>query len=61
MTEVTLPHSLSTIGEYAFAECTHLAEVYYKGNAEEWEAISKGENNDPLINAHINYITTEED
>ena len=47
---ITLPSSLSTIGNYAFADCPSLMTVTYPGSKTQWDAISKGSNNDVLEN-----------
>lgn len=30
------------MGSWAFMECTNLANIYYKGTEEQWNAIAKG-------------------
>lgn len=47
---ITLPSSLSTIGNSAFAGCPSLMTVTYPGSKTQWDAISKGSNNDVLEN-----------
>ncbi|MBQ4527060.1 MAG: leucine-rich repeat protein [Clostridia bacterium] len=41
---------LTSIGKYAFHSCKNLEATYYHGNKEQWNNISIGSNNDPLIN-----------
>ena len=49
---VTLSNSVTTIRRYAFGECRALKDVYYKGNAEEWELIDiDPDENSFLLNA----------
>ena len=50
---ITIPDSVTTIGEYAFYYCTSLTDVYYEGTAEQWETISIGGDNEPLLNATL--------
>ena len=47
---ITLPSSLRTIGNSAFADCPSLMTVTYPGSKTQWDAISKGSNNDVLEN-----------
>ena len=55
LTEVTIPKSVTSIGEMAFYDCGALATVYYGGTQEDWDALKKniGEENTPLLNANI--------
>ena len=55
LTEVTIPKSVTSIGEMAFYDCGALATVYYGGTQEDWDALKKniGDNNTPLLNANI--------
>ena len=55
---VTIPDSVTYIGEYAF-NCRELKNVYYTASEEEWEAIAiVSEGNSYLTNAtiHYNYV-----
>ena len=53
---ITVPVSIETIGASAFNECNALADVYYAGTEEEWNAITiVGGVNDTLLNATIHY------
>lgn len=47
---ITLPSSLSTIGNSAFAGCPSSMTVTYPGSKTQWDAITKGSNNDVLEN-----------
>lgn len=42
LTEIIIPDRVTSIGNYAFKFCTSLTSVYYKGTAEEWDAITIG-------------------
>lgn len=47
---ITLPVSVTSIGSYAFDGCPSLMTVTYPGSKTQWDAISKGSNNDVLEN-----------
>lgn len=55
ITSVTIPASVTSIGEGAFRLCNKLSTVNYGGNADKWNAISIGDDNDNLGGANINY------
>ena len=48
---ITLPNSITGIGQEAFSGCRSLAVVEYGGTEEQKALIEIGENNDPLVNA----------
>ena len=51
---ITIPTSITSIGTGAFNyECTVFKDVYYKGNVAQWNAITKGYQNDKLTSATI--------
>ena len=52
---VTLPHSLSSIGENAFYCCNNLKSVSYTGNEDEWNAITIDSGNVCLTDAEIRF------
>ena len=41
---ITIPDSVTSIGDSAFSGCTKLTEINFNGTKEQWEAIDKGEN-----------------
>lgn len=47
---IHIPVSVTSIGNYAFADCPSLMTVTYPGSKTQWDAISKGSNNDVLEN-----------
>lgn len=51
--DVRLGENVSYIGPNAFNSCAGLHDVYYGGSPQQWNAITKGENNNALINANI--------
>ncbi len=52
---VTISDSVTTIGEYAFADCFSLTDVYYTGTEEEWNDIDIHDWNEYLLEANIHY------
>ncbi len=54
LTSVSLPVSLTEIGEAAFSGCP-LEEVLYEGTEEQWDAVEIADDNDPLFTARIYY------
>ena len=52
---VTIPDSVTNIDMGAFYECTALKDVFFKGSETEWNALTIGEYNDPLLDANIHY------
>jgi hypothetical protein len=59
LTSVVIPDSVTSIGDFAFDECSEFKDVYYTGSEEEWRSISIGAFNSPLRNAtiHYNYVS----
>lgn len=55
LSTVTIPTSMTSIGSGAFADCDKLTDVYYDGTEEQWNRISIGEQNEPLLNATIHF------
>ena len=44
VTKVNIPNGVTSIGDGAFVDCTSLANIYYKGTEEQWNAITKSTN-----------------
>lgn len=57
---VTVPASITNIGKFAFDSCDNLTDVYYGGTKEQWQKISIGEYNEPLLNATIHFAKQSE-
>ena len=60
ITKLTVPVSVTSIADGAFSGCTALTDVYYLGAKAQWDAISIGANNEPLLNAviHTGYMVS---
>ena len=50
---IMAPESLSVIEDSAFERCSSLKDVYYSGTQTQWNLISVGNANEPLVNAGI--------
>ena len=42
LTSVTIPDSVTSIGNYAFKDCSNLTEITFTGTKEQWKNIKKG-------------------
>ena len=49
------PASIAHVGNYAFANCPKLTDVYYSGSEGQWKAIQIGKANSALSSATIHY------
>ncbi len=60
ITKLTVPASVTSIADGAFSGCTALTDVYYLGAKAQWDAISIGADNEPLLNAviHTGYMVS---
>lgn len=58
MESVTLNADISSINEYAFYNCSKLADVYYQDWDIKWEQVEKKEGNNVLNSATIHYLET---
>ena len=56
LTSVTIPNSVTTIGEYAFFECKKLSDVFFQGSQTEWNNIEIGKYNSYLTNATLHLV-----
>ncbi len=57
---ITLPVSVTSVGEGAFFGCTNLADVYYDGVESQWNEINIAVGNNNLINAMIHFPDCDE-
>ena len=55
LARVDIPDSVTNIERMVFAGCNALADVYYGGAEEEWNAITIGRDNECLTNATIHF------
>ena len=53
LANVTISKSVREIKSSAFEECAKLSVVRYSGTGEEWQKITVGDCNEPLLNAKI--------
>jgi hypothetical protein len=44
LTSITIPDGVTSIGNYAFSDCTSLAEIRYSGTTAQWQEIEKSSN-----------------
>lgn len=54
--ELYIPKSVKHIGKYSFFGCESLENIYYNGTEVEWDAITIGDGNDPLLSADIKFL-----
>ncbi len=52
---VTIPETVTNIGEGAFSGCTSLVDVYYEGSEYQWNIITVGLVNDALMKANLHF------
>ena len=57
LTSIVITSNVTSIGWRTFYRCSNLTTVYYTGNAEEWNNISIGTENSPLIDATRYYYS----
>ncbi|MCD7767890.1 MAG: dockerin type I domain-containing protein [Oscillospiraceae bacterium] len=58
ITAVVIEDGVTSIGSFAFYECSSLTDVYYGGSEDDWNTITIGSDNDPLTSATIHYNST---
>lgn len=58
--QAEIPAYLQLIGEGAFEDCASLADVYYAGSLTQWNQISIGANNAPLLNATLHCTDSDD-
>lgn len=59
LVSIAIPVTLTSIGSGAFDGCSRLSNVFYAGTQDEWEQISIGAWNEPLLNAELTCKTVE--
>ena len=55
---VSVPTTVTDIGENTFSGCTAITDVYFGGTEEQWKEITIASGNEPLINANIHFTDT---
>lgn len=60
LSSITIPTSVTNIDGWAFSYSDNLTDVYYGGTKEQWQKISIGEYNEPLLNATIHFAKQSE-
>ncbi len=57
LTSIYLPGTFDLVGDYAFKNCNNLADVYFYGSEEEWNSVTIGNYNEPLLNATMHFYS----
>ena len=55
LTDLTIPKSVTRIGEGAFAGCGSLAKVRFEGSEEQWKTVRIADGNEPLLAAEMSF------
>ena len=55
LTTIIIPSSVKSIGDEAFSNCHSLTDILYTGTEAQWNKITFGSSNEPLINATKHY------
>jgi hypothetical protein len=53
--KVVLSANVTSIGQYAFSNCTGITEVTFIGTAEQWAGIEIADGNNPLTSATVTF------
>ena len=53
LTSIAVPVSVTSVGDAATMGCSNLTDVYYGGTQTQWDAVTVGAYNTPLLNATI--------
>ena len=61
LTNIAIPDSLTTIGEYSFEGCYNLRSIFYSGTSEEWNSIEKGSLETDLSEVFVHFGVSAED
>ena len=61
LTSVTILNSSVSIGNECFSYCRNLADVYFMGTEDEWNALTIGRDNGPLTGAAIHCLIAAPD
>ncbi len=56
ISSVTVPNSVTHIGNGAFYECGGITDVYFGGTQEEWNNITIGKDNEDFTNATLHFV-----
>ena len=41
LTSITIPNSVTSIGDYAFEDCDNLKTIYFNGTKDQWKQVKK--------------------
>lgn len=59
ITQITLNSGITSIGDYAFYNCGKLGDIYFGGDENTWNSITKGENNTSIQSAVIHFAGSQ--
>lgn len=52
---ISIPSTVTYIGDFAFSNCANLKDVYYEGTRSQWNNIYIGNGNEALLSANIHF------